>query len=301
MVTTVRLTPRVAARSRLDGSRSPARSTPPVTAAWSWADIWTASGAAAARSTTTGRPDGKVVIRNFSMIGYLRQSTCRLGYGIMSTETTPLSSTPRTTLRRHRERGQADRAALYEVLDAGLICHFGVVADGDPVVLPTAYGREGDTLYLHGSSANGAFWAADGQRVCVTVTHMDGLVAARSVFSHSVNYRSAVIFGTATIVTDEDERWQALRLITDHLIPGRWAAARQPTTKEMAATAVLSLPLAEASVKVRTGMPADEPEDYDLDVWAGVLPISVTFGAPVPDPQLRAEIPLPAHIRDRAS
>ena len=219
----------------------------------------------------------------------------------MSTETTPLSSTSRTTLRRHRERAQADRAALYEVLDAGLICHFGVVADGDPVVLPTAYGREGDTLYLHGSSANGAFRAAGGNRVCVTVTHLDGLVAARSVFSHSVNYRSAVIFGTATIVKDEDERWQALRLITDHLIPGRWAVARQPTAKEMAATSVLSLPLTEASVKVRTGMPGDEPEDEELDVWAGVLPISVTFGQPIPDPKLRPEIPLPAHIRDRAS
>jgi nitroimidazol reductase NimA-like FMN-containing flavoprotein (pyridoxamine 5'-phosphate oxidase superfamily) len=219
----------------------------------------------------------------------------------MSTETTPLSSTPRTTLRRHHERGATDRTALYEVLDAGLICHFGVVADGDPVVLPTAYGRAGDTLYLHGSSANGAFWAADGQRVCVTVTHLDGLVAARSVFSHSVNYRSAVIFGTAAIVMDEDERWQALRLITDHLIPGRWAAARQPTKKEMAATAVLSLPLAEASVKIRTGGPGDEPADHDLDVWAGVLPVALTFGEPVPDSALRAEIPLPAHIRDRVS
>jgi uncharacterized protein len=219
----------------------------------------------------------------------------------MSTETTPLSSTPRTTLRRHHERGATDRTALYEVLDAGLICHLGVVAGGDPVVLPTAYGRAGDTLYLHGSSANGAFFAADGQRICVTVTHVDGLVAARSVFSHSMNYRSAVIFAAATVVKDEDERWEALRLITDHLIPGRWAAARQPTRKEMAATAVLSLPLAEASVKIRTGMPADEPEDYDLDVWAGVLPISLTFGEPVPDPQLGEEIPLPAHIRDRAS
>jgi len=235
------------------------------------------------------------------MIGSLCQSNYRLGYGTMSSETTPLSSTSRTTLRRHRERGQTDRAALHEVLDAGLICHLGVVSDGTPVVLPTAYGRDGDTLYLHGSSANGAFWAADGQRICVTVTHMDGLVAARSVFSHSVNYRSAVIFGTATVVTDDDERWRALRLITDHLIPGRWAAARQPTTKEMAATAVLSLPLTEASVKVRAGMPADEPEDYELDVWAGVLPISVTFGSPVPDPQLRAEMPVPAHIRDRVS
>ncbi len=219
----------------------------------------------------------------------------------MSTETTPLSSTPRTTLRRHRERGQADRAALYAVLDAGLICHLGVVAGEDPVVLPTAYGRDGDTLYLHGSSANGAFWAADGHRVCVTVTHIDGIVAARSVFSHSVNYRSAVIFGTATMVKDEEERWQALRLVTDQVIPGRWAAARQPTAKEMAATAVLSLPLAEASVKVRTGMPADEPEDLALDVWAGVLPVAVAFGEPQPDPALRAEIPLPAHIRDRTS
>jgi uncharacterized protein len=222
----------------------------------------------------------------------------------MSIDTTPasapLSSTSRTRLRRHKERAGTDRAALYEILDAGLVCHLGVVSDGAPVVLPTAYGRLDDTLYLHGSSANGAFWAADGQQVCVTVTHMDGLVAARSVFSHSMNYRSAVIFGKAEVVTGEDERWNALRLITDHLIPGRWAAARQPTTKEMAATAVLSVPLAEASVKIRTGMPKDEPEDYELDVWAGVLPISVIFGKPQPDPELRAEIPVPAHIRDRA-
>jgi uncharacterized protein len=219
----------------------------------------------------------------------------------MSTETTPLSSTSRTTLRRHHDRAATDRGDLYAVLDAGLICHFGVVADGVPVVLPTAYGRDGDTLYLHGSSANGAFGAAAGQRVCVTVTHMDGLVCARSVFSHSVNYRSAVVFGTASVVRDEDERWEALRIITDHLIPGRWAAARQPTKKEMAATAVLSLPLEEASVKIRAGAPGDDEADYGLDVWAGVLPMAVTFGEPVPDPRLRPEIPLPAHIRDRVS
>jgi len=217
----------------------------------------------------------------------------------MSIDTTPLSSTPRTTLRRHRERGMTDRADLYAVLDAGLICHLGVISGGVPMVLPTAYGRDGDTLYLHGSSANGAFGAADGQQVCVTVTHLDGLVCARSVFTHSVNYRSAVVFGTATMVLDEDERWQALRIITDHLIPGRWAAARQPTRKEMAATSVLSVPLTEASVKIRTGMPKDEPEDLGLDVWAGVLPVWVTFGEPEPDPLLREEIPVPAHIRDR--
>ena len=217
----------------------------------------------------------------------------------MAIDTTPLSSTPRTTLRRHRERGMTDRADLYTVLDAGLICHLGVISGGVPMVLPTAYGRDGDTLYVHGSSANGAYGAADGQQVCVTVTHLDGLVCARSVFTHSVNYRSAVVFGIATMVLDEDERWQALRIITDHLIPGRWAAARQPTRKEMAATSVLSVPLTEASVKIRTGMPKDEPEDLGLDVWAGVLPVWVTFGEPEPDPLLREEIPVPAHIRDR--
>lgn len=217
----------------------------------------------------------------------------------MSIDTTPLSSTERTTLRRHRERGKEDRAELYAVLDAGLICHLGVVADGAPVVLPTAYGRDGDTLYLHGSSANGAFGTADGQQVCVTVTHMDGLVCARSVFSHSMNYRSAVVFGAASVVIDDDERRHALEVITDHLIPGRWAAARQPTKKELAATAVLSLPLTEASVKIRSGMPMDDPQDLDLDVWAGVLPIAVTFGEPQPDPQLGDGIEVPAHIRDR--
>jgi nitroimidazol reductase NimA-like FMN-containing flavoprotein (pyridoxamine 5'-phosphate oxidase superfamily) len=216
----------------------------------------------------------------------------------MSVETTPLSSTPRTTLRRHRERGQTDREQLYAVLDAGLICHLGVVAGGAPVVLPTAYGRDGDTLYVHGSSANGAFAAADGQQVCVTVTHLDGLVCARSVFTHSVNYRSAMVFGTAAVVIDDDERLHALEVITDHLIPGRWSAARHPTKKEMAATAVLSLPLTESSVKIRTGMPKDEGEDLDGDVWAGVLPVTMTFGEPVADPLLRDGIEMPAHIRN---
>ncbi len=216
----------------------------------------------------------------------------------MSLDVTPLSSTPRTTLRRHRERGMTDRAELYAVLDAGLICHLGVVAYGTPVVMPTAYGRDGDTLYAHGSSANGAFGAADGQQVCVTVTHLDGLVCARSVFTHSVNYRSAMVFGRATIVIDDDERMHGLEVIVDHLIPGRWAAARKPTKKEMAATAVLSLPLTEASVKIRTGMPKDEPEDLDSDVWAGVLPVAVTFGAPEPDPLLPEGLEMPAHIRN---
>lgn len=218
--------------------------------------------------------------------------------GTIPPEAAPLSGTSRTTLRRLRERASADRADLYAILDEGLTCHLGVVAGGAPLVLPTAYGRRGDTMYLHGSSANGAFSAAVGREVCVSVTLMDGIVCARSAFHHSMNYRSAVIFGAPRVVTDQDEKWQALRVITDHLVPGRWAAARQPTRKELAATTVLALPLAEASVKVRTGGPADDPEDYELDVWAGVLPMSVTVGEPAPDPALRPGIPVPAHIRD---
>jgi uncharacterized protein len=207
-----------------------------------------------------------------------------------------LSDTPRTALNRHKERGRTDPADLYAVLDSGLICHLGVVIDGSPVVLPTAYGRHGDRLYLHGSSANRSLLAADGQDVCVTVTHVDGIVCARAVFSHSINYRSAVIFGTARLVTGEEERLAALRIITEQLIPGRWDAARPPSRKEMAATAVLELPLAEASVKVRTGPPADEPADHALDVWAGVVPAAVTFGQPQPDPALAPGTGVPAHI-----
>jgi hypothetical protein len=222
----------------------------------------------------------------------------------MSTDTPPappLSATGRTRLRRHRERGSGDRADLYAVLDAGLVCHLGVVVDGSPRVLPTTYAREGDRLYLHGSSANAGFAAADGTEVCVTVTHFDGLVLARSVFSHSVNYRSAVVLGTAAIVRDEAERTAALRAIVEHLVPGQWAAARQPTAKEMAATSVLALPLTEASVKIRAGGPADEADDLDLDVWAGVLPAAVTFGPPEPDPALRPGITTPGHIQSFAA
>jgi uncharacterized protein len=208
-----------------------------------------------------------------------------------------LSTTERTTLHRLSERGRADRADLYALLDAGLICHLGVVVDGYPVVLPTGYGRVGHTLYLHGSSANRTLRAAAGQQVCVTVTHLDGLVCARSVFNHSMNYRSAMIFGTAQPVTGDPQRLAALRAITEQLVPGQWDHARQPTRKELAATIVLELPLAEASVKVRTGPPHDEPEDYATDTWAGVLPAQLIFGAAEPDPELRAGVSVPEHIR----
>jgi nitroimidazol reductase NimA-like FMN-containing flavoprotein (pyridoxamine 5'-phosphate oxidase superfamily) len=218
----------------------------------------------------------------------------------MSIET-PLSPTPRTTIRRLSERARTERADLYAVLDAGLICHLGVVIDGSPRVLPTAYGRLDDTLYLHGSTANRSLLAADGQPACVTVTHLDALVCARSVFHHSMNYRSAVVYGTARIVNDEAERLAALRVIVEQLIPGRWDAARQPTRKELAATAVLALPLAEASVKVRTGPPSDDPEDYELDVWAGLVPARLEFGAAEPDAQLPGGTQVPEHILERSA
>jgi nitroimidazol reductase NimA-like FMN-containing flavoprotein (pyridoxamine 5'-phosphate oxidase superfamily) len=216
---------------------------------------------------------------------------------IMTTTNQALSPTERTRVRRHAERAQAERAELYAVLDAGMICHVGVVMGGAPVVLPTAYGRVGDTLYVHGSSANRSLLAADGHEICVTVTHLDGLVCARVAFSHSVNYRSAVVFGTARIVTDHDERLTGLRAVTEQLIPGRWDTLRPPTRKELAATSVLAVPLDEASVKIRNGPPADDEADLGAGVWAGVLPAAVTFGEPVPDPVLPPGIDPPEHIR----
>lgn len=207
-----------------------------------------------------------------------------------------LSSTPRTTLHRLRERGQADRRELDAVLAAGIVCHLGVIIDDEPVVLPTGYGRIGDTLYLHGSSANRSMLAAAGQQVCVTVTLLDGLVCARAVFHHSMNYRSAVILGAARLVTETTEKLAALRAVTDHLVPGRWEHTRAPSRKELAATAVLALPLDEASVKVRSGGPKDDPEDYDSGIWAGVLPAALAFGPAEPDPALPPGVAVPAHI-----
>jgi nitroimidazol reductase NimA-like FMN-containing flavoprotein (pyridoxamine 5'-phosphate oxidase superfamily) len=215
----------------------------------------------------------------------------------MGTGDQQLTVTGRTRLRRHAERARTARADLYTVLDAGMICHLGVIIGGAPAVLPTAYGRLGDTLYLHGSSANRAIAAAAGSEVCVTVTHIDGLVCSRAVFTHSVNYRSAVIFGRARLVTEHEERLAGLRAVTEQVIPGRWEAVRPPSRKELAATSVLAMPLAEASVKVRTGPPSDEPEDMDSGAWAGVVPAALTFGAPEPDPAARSAVPVPGHIQ----
>ena len=212
----------------------------------------------------------------------------------------PLSATPRTRLRRLRERARLERQDLYAALDEGFVCHLGVVMDGTPLVLPTCYGRIGDTLYVHGSVANTGLRAGAGTPVCVTVTHVDSIVLGRSVFHHSVNYRSAMIFGTARAVGDDSERLRALQAIVDHIAPGQWGTARPPTRKELAATMVLAVPLTEASVKVRSGPAGDEPEDHDLDVWAGVLPVRTSFGRPMDDPDLRPGITAPPHVREMA-
>jgi nitroimidazol reductase NimA-like FMN-containing flavoprotein (pyridoxamine 5'-phosphate oxidase superfamily) len=212
----------------------------------------------------------------------------------------PLSPTPRSTLRRGAGRARSDRADLYAVLDAGLVGHLGVVLGGAPVVLPTGDGRRGDTLYLHGSTGAATLRAAAaGTPVCFTVTHLDGVVYARSAFHHSVNYRCAVVHGSARAVSDPAERLLALEVLTEHLAPGSWTATRQPDRKELAATAVLALDLAEASVKVRSGPPGDDERDLDAPVWAGVLPLRTVVGEPEPDPLLPAGSAVPARVRER--
>ncbi|WP_243859245.1 pyridoxamine 5'-phosphate oxidase family protein [Amycolatopsis arida] len=217
---------------------------------------------------------------------------------------TALSPTSRTRLGRRRERAATDRAALYDILDEALVCHLGLVLDGTPVVLPTAYGRDGDTLYLHGSTGARSLRAAGGTdpaEVCVTVTLLDGIVYARSVNAHSMNYRSAVIYGRSRVVTGRTEKLHGLRVLTDHLAPGSWEHARDVNAKELAAVTVLALDLAEASVKARAGAAGDEPEDIAAGTaWAGVLPVRTAFGDPVPNPDLPEGMPVPAHVTGRA-
>ena len=184
-------------------------------------------------------------------------------------------STPRTELRRHPERGDHELDVIKAILDEGLICHVGFVHDGSPVVIPTIHARSGDTVFLHGSPASRMLRdLAKGVEVSVTVTLVDGLVLAKSWFHHSLNYRSVVIFGTATVVTDDAEKTEALRVIVEHVKPGRTREARPPNAKELAGTLVLALPLAEASAKIRTGGPIDDEDDADHPAWTGVLPVS---------------------------
>ena len=209
----------------------------------------------------------------------------------------PAMPTPRTTVRRLPKRGHYDRATIDAILDEGLVCHVGFVADGQPYVIPTLYARQGDRIYVHGSAVSRMLRTlAGGVPVCLTVTIADGLVLARSAFNHSMNYRSVVVLGTATAV-DGDEKVQALRTIAEHVVPGRWAETREPSAVELKQTLVLSLSLAEASAKVRSGPPIDEDEDYALPHWAGVLPLSLTAGVPIPDPRLPAGTPVPPSVR----
>ncbi len=196
--------------------------------------------------------------------------------------------TARTRVNRLPKRGDYSQEAIYGILDAGFVCHVGFVVDGQPYVIPTGYGRKDDVLYLHGSAASRMLKTlADGVDVCVTVTLLDGIVLARSAFHHSMNYRSVVILGRAMPVTDDEEKTTALRVISEQIVPGRWADVRKPTAQELKATAVLRLPVQEASAKIRTGPPLDDEEDYALDVWAGVLPLSTQVGEPAADARLK--------------
>ncbi|HWD45425.1 MAG TPA: pyridoxamine 5'-phosphate oxidase family protein [Actinomycetota bacterium] len=203
--------------------------------------------------------------------------------------------TERTKLRRLPERGAYDRQTVHAILDEGFICHVGFVVDGQPFVIPTGYARVGDTIYLHGSSGS-RLGLRPGMDVCVTVTLLDGLVLARSAFHHSMNYRSVMAIGRTRGITDPEEKDAALAALVEHIVPGRSAEVRPGDRRELAATAVLALPLDEVSAKVRTGDPKDEDEDYDLPYWAGVLPLALEPGPPVPDPLLKPGIPVPPHV-----
>jgi nitroimidazol reductase NimA-like FMN-containing flavoprotein (pyridoxamine 5'-phosphate oxidase superfamily) len=197
---------------------------------------------------------------------------------------TDLLPTARTKVRRHRERGEYDREAVNAILDESFLCHVACLVDGTVWMIPTAYGRDGDLLYLHGAAANHVLKAAAaGAELTVNVMLIDGMVLARSTFNHSINYRSVTIFGTATDITDPAEKERGLAIIVDHMLPGRSGEARSPSPIELTKTRVVTLPITEASAKVRTGGPKDEEEDVDLDVWAGVLPLRMTAGTPIPD------------------
>ncbi len=206
--------------------------------------------------------------------------------------------TARTRVVREPHRGVYDRAAAYQILDEGFICHVGFAVDGQPFVIPTAYGRAGDNLYIHGSAASRMLRNLDrGVPACVTVTLLEGLVLARSIFNHSMNYRSVVVLGTAVAVDSGEEKLEALKSLSEHILPGRWAESRQPNEKELKATLVLRLPIEEFSAKVRQGPPIDDEEDYSFPTWAGVIPLDMVARPPINDPRLDPKTPIPAYAR----
>ena len=205
--------------------------------------------------------------------------------------------TERTQVKRLPKRGAYDRETVFKILDEAFVCHVGFVVDGQPYVIPTNFGRAGETLYLHGSAASRMLRTlSEGIPVCVTVTLVDGLVLARSAFHHSANYRSVVVLGTARLVSDPAEKMEALRLFTEHIMKGRWEQIRQPTEQELKGTTVLALPIEEVSAKVRTGGPIDDEADYELPIWAGVLPLPIVPAAPIADVRLKAGIAVPENV-----
>jgi uncharacterized protein len=206
--------------------------------------------------------------------------------------------TTRTRVVREPDRAVYDRDAVYRILDEAFLCHVGFSVDGQPFVIPTSYGRKDADLYIHGSAASRMLrQMKEGVPVCVTVTLLDGLVLARSVFNHSMNYRSVVILGKATLLDGAEEKLTALRVLSEHILPGRWDEARQPNERELKATSVLRVPIDEFSAKVRTGPPIDDPEDYSFPTWAGVIPLQTVASTPVRDPQLDASCELPEYLR----
>jgi uncharacterized protein len=207
--------------------------------------------------------------------------------------------TARIRVVREAQRGVYERAAAYEILDEGFICHVGFMVDGQPFVIPTGYGRSSDNLYIHGSAASRMLRNLNkGIPVCVTVTLLDGLVLARSIFNHSMNYRSVVVLGTAVAVLEAKEKLEALKLLSEHILPGRWAESRQPNERELKQTLVLRLPIEEFSAKVRQGPPMDDEEDYAFPTWAGVIPLEMVAGVPINDPRLDAKTPVPVYARE---
>ncbi|HTT18951.1 MAG TPA: pyridoxamine 5'-phosphate oxidase family protein [Candidatus Sulfotelmatobacter sp.] len=207
--------------------------------------------------------------------------------------------TPRTRVVREPERGVYDRETVYRILDEAFICHIGFCVDRQPFVIPTSYGRNNADLYIHGSAASRMLrQMQEGVAVCVTVTLLDGLVIARSVFNHSMNYRSVVILGKATLVEDSEEKLAALRILSEHIIPGRWDDARQPNDRELKATSVLRVRIEEFSAKVRIGPPIDDEADYSFPTWAGVIPLETKVGKPISDPALDPVREAPAYLRN---
>ncbi|MEO1350352.1 MAG: pyridoxamine 5'-phosphate oxidase family protein [Cyanobacteria bacterium J06635_15] len=243
----------------------------------------------------------KVDIESVHFIAYLNDMSTLNGKGkpMSNPETLPetLPVTDRSKVKRRAPRGHYDRALINQILDEALVVHVGFVVDKQPFVIPMGYGRDGDRLYIHGSTASRMLKTLEkGVEVCVTATLLDGLVIARSLFHHSMNYRSAVLFGRATLVEGAQEQMHALKVLSEHMVPGQWERARKPTDLEVKSTTVLVLPIEEGSAKIRQGAPVDAAEDYALPVWAGELPLKLTPGNLIPDPKLPANIAPPENL-----